>query len=572
MPEPLDSTRPMMAATEPAAEAGPMGDEELAGGAAIGGAAIGGAAAASLAASPFASDAGAWTGSASAGLGFPRSAAAGSGAAGSDDGSAGAATSSAVGGESADGQWSAAALGVSAASGAGADAWGSGGGSAGSGSGGAGGSWGGGSAGSGGSGGPGAGGSGNWGGGPREAAHSGSRPSRGRIGALVGIAAALIVLLGAGGVYYFSNASKASPDSNSSGKSTHVVSAPVKGPEQVQSITPADGSTDVNGGDAIKVVFSKPLSPSSPTPTLKPTIDGNWSVNGDTATFVPTAGIWQNTKVTVSIPAGATGVVSTAGGKLGTAVTDTFTTGKFSEVRLEQDLAQLGYLPATWAQTSGAAAPLTSLNAQYQAAYSPPQGSYTWQSGYPSELASLWSPNKPSQVLRGAVAAFQADHGLTEDMITENQDGLIVTGDIGHRLWKAMFKALSTGDMNKQGYTYAIASQHYPEYLTVWHNGKEIFHHLANTGIPESPTAVGTNPVYIRYVSQIMKGTNPDGSQYADQVYWVSYFHAGEAVHYFPRYSYGSQQSLGCVELPYSEAKWLWPYMHYGTLVTVTPT
>ncbi|HUC60219.1 MAG TPA: L,D-transpeptidase, partial [Streptosporangiaceae bacterium] len=83
---------------------------------------------------------------------------------------------------------------------------------------------------------------------------------------------------------------------------------------------------------------------------------------------------------------------------------------------------------------------------------------------------------------------------------------------------------------------------------------------------------VGTNPVYIRYQSQIMKGTNPDGSQYADQVYWVSYFHAGEAVHYFPRYSYGSQQSLGCVELPYNEAKWLWPYMHYGTLVTVTPT
>jgi len=307
-------------------------------------------------------------------------------------------------------------------------------------------------------------------------------------------------------------------------------------------------------------------------PTFKPAVEGSWSVKDNTATFVPSTGFWQNTKVTMTIPGGSAGVASTGGGKLGTPVTDTFTTGKFSIVRLEQDLTQLGYLPVTWAPSSGSPPPLTNLNAQYYAAYSPPQGSYTLQSGYPTELSSFWTPNAPSQILRGAVAAFQADHGLMEDMIAENQDGLIVTGDIGHRLWKALFKALADDDTNKQGYTYAIANQHYPETLTVWHNGKEIFHHLANTGIPESPTAVGTNPVYIRYQSQIMKGTNPDGSQYADQVYWVSYFHAGEAVHYFPRYSYGSQQSLGCVELPYNEAKWLWPYMHYGTLVTVTPT
>ncbi len=51
----------------------------------------------------------------------------------------------------------------------------------------------------------------------------------------------------------------------------------------------------------------------------------------------------------------------------------------------------------------------------------------------------------------------------------------------------------------------------------------------------------------------------------------MAYFRAGEAVHYFPRGSYGSQQSLGCVELPYNQAKFIWPYLTYGTLVTVTP-
>ena len=89
--------------------------------------------------------------------------------------------------------------------------------------------------------------------------------------------------------------------------------------------------------------------------------------------------------------------------------------------------------------------------------------------------------------------------------------------------------------------------------------------------IPDFGLKPGTAPVYERLQSQIMKGLNPDGTKYADQVYWVSYFRAGEAVHYFPRGSYGYQQSLGCVELPYAQAKFIWPYMTYGTLVTVTP-
>jgi lipoprotein-anchoring transpeptidase ErfK/SrfK len=68
-----------------------------------------------------------------------------------------------------------------------------------------------------------------------------------------------------------------------------------------------------------------------------------------------------------------------------------------------------------------------------------------------------------------------------------------------------------------------------------------------------------------------MQGTNPDGSHYADPVQWVSYFEGGSAVHYIARGSYGYPQSLGCVELPYSAAAQAYPYLPYGTLVTVTP-
>src|SRR6266702_2729980 len=323
-----------------------------------------------------------------------------------------------------------------------------------------------------------------------------------------------------------------------------------KTPEHVLSMTPADGTTGVNGAARITVIFSEPLSATSPMPTISPAIDGTWQRHGNTAVFVPARGFGARTKVTVQIPAGAGGMESARGGVLATPVTAKFRTGSYSPVRIEQLLAQLGYLPLDWAPQTGTEVPLSDANAQLRAAYSPPAGTYTWQSGYPSALMRLWSPDKPSEILRGAVMAFQADHGLTSDMIYENQEGLTLNGSIGRRLWRALFRAITRDQANKHGYTYALASQRAPETLTVWHNGVQIFRNPANSGVPVAPTAVGT--------------------KYADPVAWVAYFHAGEAVHYFGRYSYGSQQSLGCVELPWGPAKRIWPYLTFGTLVTVT--
>jgi hypothetical protein len=76
--------------------------------------------------------------------------------------------------------------------------------------------------------------------------------------------------------------------------------------------------------------------------------------------------------------------------------------------------------------------------------------------------------------------------------------------------------------------------------------------------------------VYLRYTTQTMSGTNPDGSHYSDPgIPWVSYFNGGDALHGFIRYSYGYPQSLGCVEMPFASAKTVWPSTPIGTLVTV---
>ena len=76
--------------------------------------------------------------------------------------------------------------------------------------------------------------------------------------------------------------------------------------------------------------------------------------------------------------------------------------------------------------------------------------------------------------------------------------------------------------------------------------------------------------VYSALAGDTMSGTNPDGSKYVDPgIRWVSYFNGGDAVHYFSRPGYGYQQSLGCVELPYNAAAAAYPYLTYGSLVTV---
>src|SRR4029077_10934423 len=120
-------------------------------------------------------------------------------------------------------------------------------------------------------------------------------------------------------------------------------------------------------------------------------------------------------------------------------------------------------------------------------------------------------------------------------------------------------------------YDWVDVSESRPEHATVWRDGAVAYTTLANTGISSAPTQPGTWPVYARYRTTTMKGTNPDGSHYSDPgVPWVSYFHGGDAIHGFNRASYGSAQSLGCVELPPSEAAKVFPYTSIGTLVTVT--
>jgi peptidoglycan hydrolase-like protein with peptidoglycan-binding domain len=333
-------------------------------------------------------------------------------------------------------------------------------------------------------------------------------------------------------------------------------------PLRVLSVSPGSSADPVTSADPVRVVFSAALTARSPRPVFTPPVAGQWrAAGGGALVFTPSVPFGPAAEMTLQIPAGPAGVRSVTGAALARPVTAVFQAGGWSTLRLEQLLAERGYLPLTWAPNNGSGlnGPSDSALAhRVPAASSAPGGAFRWQGDYPGALTSQWQPGNPGVILTGAIMAFQADHGLP------------MTGTVTTSLWQALLAAAASGEDNPRGYTYALASKALPETLTVWHDGRVVFHGLADLGAPGTPTPDGTFPVYLRRSFQVMRGLMPDGAPYADPVYFVSFFDGDYAVHSMQRASYGSPQSLGCVELPLSQAQLVWPYLSYGTLVTVS--
>jgi peptidoglycan hydrolase-like protein with peptidoglycan-binding domain len=390
---------------------------------------------------------------------------------------------------------------------------------------------------------------------------------------VTGLTAAIVM---AGGIVvalraHYSDHAASTATSGSSGSGAHRRGAQTATALQalrVVSSIPIAGARDVDGTQPIQLTLSGVPAASSPLPHLSPSVPGTWSHSGTSLIFTPSAGFPEDTQVTISVPGHRGHGQDRVNGSAGWTVS--FSTASYSTLRLQQLLAQLGYLPLTWSphfdgaiMPDGATIPGGTVvpggaEAQLSAAYQPPDGQFAWVSGYPSGLASFWQQGAANLIDTGAIMAFESDQGLALD------------GVAGPKMWTDLLRAAETQQDNPDGYTYAIASEVLPETLTIWHDGYQVVSSLANTGIPVAPTSDGTFPVYLRYRFQVMQGINPDGTHYADPVQYVSYFQAGEAVHYFPRYSYGFPQSLGCVELPLAAAAQAWPYLTYGSLVTVS--
>lgn len=331
-------------------------------------------------------------------------------------------------------------------------------------------------------------------------------------------------------------------------------------PLTVTAITPQHGASGVATDAALTVTYSAPINSTTPTPSLSPAVDGTWTRHGMEMTFAPSGGWVPYTTETVTVPTGPSAdFTQHAPGS--TATTTSFTVQPGSQARLEQLLAELNYLPFTL-QTSGATTPALNTEATTPSAVrtSPAPGTLAWSwANVPATLRALWTPGQPNVMDRGAVMAFESDHHMTMD------------GSSGPAVWNALLAAVAARQVASHPYYYLVASESLPETLTVYRDGQVVSTSPANTGVPGATTETGTFPVYERYASQTMSGTNPDGTKYVDPgIPWVAYFNGGDAVHGFVRASYGHPQSNGCVELPVSNAAQVWQMDPYGTLVTVT--
>jgi peptidoglycan hydrolase-like protein with peptidoglycan-binding domain len=329
--------------------------------------------------------------------------------------------------------------------------------------------------------------------------------------------------------------------------------------------SPAAG-TPLSALAPIQLTFSQPVTTLFGTalPKLAPSAPGRWTQSDShTLTFTPTgAGLPLGAALTVTLPH----AVELDGAATSTPPTTSvdFTVEPGSLLRLQQVLAQLDYLPVRWSEAPATAAQLpagtpTTYAGAVAAAVNPPAGSFSWRfRGTPRSLTALWKAGAANVITRGAVMTFEQTHGLAID------------GVAGPMVWRALIADELAGRRRTEPYDYVYVRRQLPQLLTLWSDGHVVLTSPGNTGIPQSPTQLGTFPVFEHVTSGTMSGTNPDGSHYDDPgVRYISYFNGGDALHAFPRASYGTPQSLGCVELPLAAAAQLWPYTPIGTLVTI---
>jgi hypothetical protein len=329
--------------------------------------------------------------------------------------------------------------------------------------------------------------------------------------------------------------------------------------EHVQALVEPAQHTELRPNAAVTVTFSRPTAKvlGSAMPTISPTVSGRWSqVDTHTIAFRPSGlGFPLGGHVAVHLPAAVD--IATPSGERATR-TLSWEVQHGTILRLHQLLAQTGYLPVDWSSSDATVA--RTPVAQLAAVADPPAGRFSWPyaATTPKELKGIWRTFEWNEITRGAVMMFEHDHDLEVDAF------------VGPKVWNALLQDALAGKRRTAGYSYVFVHRNVPQLLTLWHDGKTILTSPGNTGVPAAPTQLGTFPVLEHRPIGTMAGTNPDGSHYNDPgIRWISYFNHGEAIHAFNRSSFGTPQSLGCVELPLAAAAKVWPYTPIGTLVTV---
>jgi lipoprotein-anchoring transpeptidase ErfK/SrfK len=104
--------------------------------------------------------------------------------------------------------------------------------------------------------------------------------------------------------------------------------------------------------------------------------------------------------------------------------------------------------------------------------------------------------------------------------------------------------------------------------LTAYEGETELLTALVSTGVARYPTPPGEYTIIRKVRSQVMSGPG----YYLPNVEWVSYFHAGYAIHgTYWHNNFGQPMSHGCINMTNEDAKWIYHWAPKGTPVSVRP-
>jgi hypothetical protein len=312
--------------------------------------------------------------------------------------------------------------------------------------------------------------------------------------------------------------------------------------------------TITDGTAPLRVTLSGPPAKGSPRPTLLPAVAGAWSTVGDSEVFTPAATlapcgtysltVWKHT-------------FANNHGTLEARHVLPLHVDCPSIVALQEALARQGYIGAVLHPRYAVHVPTgaETLKAAAEHAFRPFHGRLAPApaSAPPVEMGQL------DETTKGALEVFQADHNLEP------------TGEPSAQTWRLLLIVESLNHRNPRPYTWVSVAESLPETVELHEGDRVAISSPANTGVAGAETAQGIFPIFARYESTTMTGTDPDGVHYvAPDVPWVNYFNGGDAVHGYPRASYGFPQSNGCVELPIETAAAIYPHLQIGDIVWVT--
>jgi peptidoglycan hydrolase-like protein with peptidoglycan-binding domain len=311
--------------------------------------------------------------------------------------------------------------------------------------------------------------------------------------------------------------------------------------------------TITNGTEPLSVGLSAPVSPSSPPPTLLPNVAGTWSIVGDAEVFTPASTLEPCSKYALTVWARTT---STGHTQLGRRQTIDLRVACPPVAALQQALARLGYLGARLRPLYDVhyAPGRETRREAAEHAFHPPRGRLAPHPGdAPSTRMGQLDPTTT-----GALEVYQADRGLEAN------------GEVNAATWDSLLYDETVNRRDPQPYTWVNVTESLPETLFLHRGNHVVFTTPVNTGVPGAETAQGVFPIYARYVSTTMSGEDVDGTKYdVPDVPWVNYFNGGDAVHGYPRESYGFPQSNGCVELPIEAAHTVFGMLAIGDIVEV---